>query len=87
MSLCRKQARVGSGYYKSRLITTKQNKPTFVPFLVFAGCYLHHYVPPLRKIIVYLFTVRNKIKWRLFFFFFVSVKGIAVPNVLILAEN
>ena len=38
MSLCLKQARVGSGYYKSRLITTKQNKLSFVSFLVFAGC-------------------------------------------------
>ena len=36
MSLCLK--RVGSGYYKSRLITTKQNKPSFVSFLVFTGC-------------------------------------------------
>ena len=25
-------------YYKSRLITTKQKKPCFVPFLVFVGC-------------------------------------------------
>ena len=39
MSLCLKQARVGSGYYKSRLITTEQNKPTFVSFLVFVGCH------------------------------------------------
>ena len=38
MSLCLKQARVGSGYYKSRLITTKQNQPSFVSFLVFGGC-------------------------------------------------